>query len=116
MLFNNTMSACSGIIPVVGDIIVAVYKANSRNAMLLEEFLRIRGEEYLRLQAESEDEVRNGRTIASGVSQRDMEQIKPGAGMTEPGRSFSSLLSRRANKQPMQLNSDRGRFIEHMNN
>lgn len=115
MLFNNAISAFSGVVPVVGDVVVAVYKANSRNAMLLEEFLRIRGEEYLKLQAEKEDEVRSGRTLASGVSQRDMEQVKPGAGMNETGQSFRSFLSQRGNKQTTEFNSDRGRFIEDMN-
>lgn len=42
MLANNAVSAGVGLVPVVGDIILAAYKANSRNAALLEEFLRIR--------------------------------------------------------------------------
>lgn len=114
MLFNNTVSAIGGIIPVVGDVVIAVYKANSRNAMLLEEYLRIRGEEYIKLQAAQEDEARSGRPVASGVSKRDMEQVKPGAGM-ESGRSFTSFLSQRGKKQTTETNSDRGRFIENMN-
>lgn len=114
MLFNNTVSAVGGIIPVVGDVVIAVYKANSRNAMLLEEYLRIRGEEYIKLQAAQEDEARSGRPVASGVSKRDMEQVKPGAGM-ESGRSFTSFLSQRGKKQTTETNSDRGRFIENMN-
>jgi hypothetical protein len=32
---------------VLGDVVVATFKANSRNAALLEEYLRIRGEEHL---------------------------------------------------------------------
>ncbi|KAF8421510.1 hypothetical protein L210DRAFT_3572804 [Boletus edulis BED1] len=32
MVFNNVMSAVGGVVPVVGDIVIAVYKANSRNA------------------------------------------------------------------------------------
>jgi hypothetical protein len=42
MLANNAVSAGVGLIPLVGDVILATYKANSRNAALLEEFLRIR--------------------------------------------------------------------------
>ena len=42
--FNNAMSTCSGIIPVVGDITVAAYKANSRDVTLLGEFLRVKGD------------------------------------------------------------------------
>lgn len=48
MLVNNCVSALAGLIPFAGDVILAVYKANSRNAALLEEFLRIRGEEFMK--------------------------------------------------------------------
>ena len=49
MLLNNVISAGMGFVPIVGDIALATYKANSRNAALLEEFLRIRGEEALKV-------------------------------------------------------------------
>ena len=114
MLLNNAISAIGGIVPVAGDVVIAIYKANSRNAMLLEEFLRIRGEEYLTLQAE-DDEARGGRTAASGVSQRDMEQVKPGAGM-ETGRTLTSFMSQRGKKQTTEPNTSRGRFVENVNN
>ncbi|KAF8434117.1 hypothetical protein L210DRAFT_3554086 [Boletus edulis BED1] len=114
MVFNNVVSAVGGVVPVVGDIVIAVYKANSRNAMLLEEFLRVRGEGYLKLQAEG-DEVTSGRTAAStsGVSRKDMEQVKPGAGM-ESGRSFSSFLSQRGKKKTAGPDGEQGRFVENM--
>ncbi|KAF8510031.1 hypothetical protein JB92DRAFT_3119329 [Gautieria morchelliformis] len=48
MLMNNFLSAGVGLVPVVGDVVVATFKANSRNAALLEEYLRIRGEEHLK--------------------------------------------------------------------
>ncbi|KAG6826195.1 hypothetical protein H0H92_000757, partial [Tricholoma furcatifolium] len=51
MLFHNLVSAGVGFVPLVGDLLIAVYKPNSRNAALLEEMLRLRGEEALRLQA-----------------------------------------------------------------
>ncbi|CAE7215065.1 unnamed protein product [Rhizoctonia solani] len=65
MLANNAVSAGVGFIPLVGDVILAMYKANSRNAALLEEFLRIRGEEFLKTEA---------------ARQEDPEDIRPGAG------------------------------------
>lgn len=34
MLLNNAVSAGVGVVPLVGDLVVAVYKANSRNAHL----------------------------------------------------------------------------------
>lgn len=39
MFLNITIAAGAGAIPLVGDIILAIYKANSRNAALLEEYL-----------------------------------------------------------------------------
>jgi hypothetical protein len=86
MLVNNVFSTGVGFVPIVGDLVLAMYKANSRNAALLEEFLRIRGEEFLRLQdgegVVSSDEGVNGKKKKrKGVSKKDAEQIKPGAGM-----------------------------------
>jgi len=50
MLVNNAVAAVIGFVPVVGDICIAVFKTNSRNAALLEEYLRMRGEESLKVQ------------------------------------------------------------------
>ncbi|KAL9937900.1 hypothetical protein V8E36_003445 [Tilletia maclaganii] len=44
MLFNNAISAGVGLIPFAGDIMLAIWKANSRNVGLLEEYLRVIGE------------------------------------------------------------------------
>jgi len=69
MLLNNTISAACGFIPVAGDIILGIYKANSRNAALLEEFLRIRGDEFLKVsvaRAEDEGNVKPGAGLAPG--------------------------------------------------
>jgi len=86
MLLNNMISAAAGFIPVVGDVILATYKANSRNAALLEEFLRIRGEEFLKSEAQ-----RNGQVAAV---------VQPGAGREagervegEPLRGVKSFFS-----------------------
>jgi len=51
MLFNNAISASIGLVPVVGDVALAIWKANSRNAWLLEEFLTIRGDELLKVRS-----------------------------------------------------------------
>ncbi|TFK35592.1 hypothetical protein BDQ12DRAFT_706626 [Crucibulum laeve] len=88
MLFNNAVSAGVGFVPFAGDVILAVYKANSRNAALLEEFLRIRGEEYLKLSAggevvETEHSGRKGKKRKHDVLQSDAEQVQPGAGMAK---------------------------------
>lgn len=47
MWANNTISAGVGLVPIAGDMILAIYKANSRNAKLLEEYLRVLGEEHI---------------------------------------------------------------------
>lgn len=85
MLLNNLVSAGVGLVPGVGDVVLAMYKANSRNAALLEEFLRIRGEEYIRLGG-GEEAVANipAGKKKKGVSKGDAEQVKPGSGMV-PG-------------------------------
>ncbi|EJU04563.1 hypothetical protein DACRYDRAFT_47767 [Dacryopinax primogenitus] len=54
MLINNAISAGIGLVPLVGDIALATWKANSRNAALLEEFLRVRGLHFIEEQAHSE--------------------------------------------------------------
>jgi len=49
MLINNAISAGLGFVPIVGDVALATFKANSRNAALLEEFLRVRGAEFIKV-------------------------------------------------------------------
>jgi len=66
MLANNAVSVGLGFVPFVGDILLATWKANSRNAYLLEEYLRVRGEEALR---------------PAGIRQEDPQVVKPGAGV-----------------------------------
>jgi len=68
MLFNNAVSAAVGFIPIIGDVVLATWRANSRNAFLLEEFLRVRGEEYLK---------------APVARVEDQGDIKPGAGKAQ---------------------------------
>jgi len=91
MLMNNAVSAAVGLVPVAGDIVLAAFKANSRNAALLEEFLRIRGEEFIKLGAERSAAAATknttlkgkGKMVAPGVTKSDAEQVKPGAGLQD---------------------------------
>ncbi|KAH7341331.1 hypothetical protein B0J17DRAFT_646136 [Rhizoctonia solani] len=103
MLANNVVSAGVGLIPLVGDIVLAVYKANSRNSALLEEFLRVRGEEFLKTEA---------------ARQEDPAVIKPGAGReqgeTIPGKNsgFKGLFSgqpKKGNSSTALINQDDAR-------
>ncbi|KAI0051043.1 hypothetical protein FA95DRAFT_1461976, partial [Auriscalpium vulgare] len=43
MLLNLGLATSVGLVPLVGDVLLAAWRANSRNAHLLEEFLRVRG-------------------------------------------------------------------------
>ncbi|CAE6465448.1 hypothetical protein ACGC1H_002544 [Rhizoctonia solani] len=104
MLANNAVSAGVGLIPLVGDIILATYKANSRNAALLEEFLRIRGEEFLKTDAAREE---------------DPDVVRPGAGReqgeTIPGKNGSTIKNlfsgqpKKGNSSTALINQDNGR-------
>ena len=78
MLFNNAVSAGVGLVPFVGDVFLAVYKANSRNAALLDEFLRIRGHAILMMHEAGE----KGDQETSGSATADIEHLKPGSSMT----------------------------------
>lgn len=96
MLLNNAVSAGVGFVPLVGDIILAQYKANSRNAALLEEFLRIRGEEFLRAQ--------DGR--APGA---DAQLVAPGAGR-EQGERITAPAKKNAIPERQVPADERGRM------
>ena len=82
MLLNNAISAGVGFIPIVGDLILAMYKANSRNAALLDEFLRIRSEAFLKMHEAEENKENSGKVAKGDLSAADIEQVKPGSGMT----------------------------------
>jgi len=73
MLVNQVISCGCGIVPILGDLIVAIFGCNSRNVALLDEYLCIRGGEYLK---------------PEGDRHYDPDDIKPGAGM-ERGESPS---------------------------
>lgn len=66
MLVNQVITCGFGIVPILGDLAVAIFGCNSRNVALLEEYLAIRGAEYLK---------------PEGDRRYDPDGIKPGAGM-----------------------------------
>ena len=78
MIGNQALATVIGFVPLAGDIGIAIFKTNWRNAALLEEYLRIRGEELLKAQSERVE---------------DPEVVKPGAGQEEaekiPGKANS---------------------------
>ena len=60
----------------------AIWKPNSRNAALLEEYLRIRGAEYLKLRAEGKDDsaIITLGDVEKGGNVVIADQVRPGAG------------------------------------
>ncbi|KAJ9113767.1 hypothetical protein QFC20_001793 [Naganishia adeliensis] len=84
MLANNGVSAAVGFIPLVGDILLGVWKANSRNAHLLEEYLSIRGAEYLAGVGYPVDSASPGHQLGVTQDPAVRSEYKPGAGMA-PG-------------------------------
>lgn len=63
MILNLVISAAIGIVPIVGDILLASYRANVRNARLLENFLAARGERAGKAaQSANSEETRRGTT------------------------------------------------------
>ena len=50
MLFNILLDFVVGLVPFIGDLADAAYKCNTRNAVILEDFLRARGAENIRKQ------------------------------------------------------------------
>ncbi|KAG6333099.1 hypothetical protein ID866_5990 [Astraeus odoratus] len=123
MLLNCIISAVIGFVPAVGDIAVGVFKPNSRNAALLEEFLRIRGEEYVRMETEMEAKKAGVVAEGSGLSKKDIEQVKPGAGMeTATGQPSTSGAASSTltyppgrNSQKQKADDGQGRFVENLN-
>ncbi|KAJ7507247.1 hypothetical protein B0H11DRAFT_2219074 [Mycena galericulata] len=106
MLANNAASALMGLIPIAGD-----------------EFLRIRGTEFLKVQAEKEGKLKKKDPQLAPAG--DMEQIQPGSGK-EPGevvagekgtkRSLTKWIagtgSVKAKGKGKATSADTGRFVE----
>lgn len=123
MLLNCIISAVCGIVPIAGDIVIGVFKANSRNAILLEEYLRIRGEEYLRMQ-NLQGGKSTGTSTPKPMSKKDVAQVKPGAGMEatagQPSTSTSTTMSPSSSfpalggSKKQKANDGKGRFIENI--
>lgn len=55
MLINVVIDFIIGLVPFVGDIADAIYKANTRNAIILEKHLREKGAKRLKNQAQRQD-------------------------------------------------------------
>jgi len=94
MLGNQAVATVIGLVPIVGDVGIAMFKTNFRNAALLEEYLRIRGEEFLKVQA---DRIEDPAVLKPGAGKDEAEKI--------PGKSSSQkrfgFFPRSAKKSPV---------------
>jgi len=94
MMVNNAVSAGIGLVPLVGDVFLAAWRANSRNANLLEELLRVRGEENIAnglpdLTPRSPHDLHP----AQGAAQSHAQQTSGGANMSSVGGSTTVATS-----------------------
>jgi len=98
MIFNVILDFVIGLVPVVGDFADAMYKCNTRNAVLLEKFLKERGEQNLQ---------RRNRTTsqADGSSEKPSDKQDP-CGI--PRRSDFPAKATPAKPQPARLREGNG--------
>jgi len=92
MLGNQAIATVIGFVPLVGDVGIAIFKTNSRNAALLEEYLRVRGEEFLKTQA---DRVEDPKVVKPGAGVEGGEKV-PGKVPSQSRLGFFSRSSKRA--------------------
>ncbi|EER25111.1 hypothetical protein D8B26_007713 [Coccidioides posadasii str. Silveira] len=70
MLLNVAFDFAIGLVPFVGDLADALYKCNTRNAVLLEKYLKEKGKQNLKRQNQGTIEMGDG--------------VQPGSGQTTP--------------------------------
>ncbi|KZT20456.1 hypothetical protein NEOLEDRAFT_868774 [Neolentinus lepideus HHB14362 ss-1] len=115
MLMNNAVSMGMGFVPIAGDVFLAAFKANSRNAALLEEFLRIRADEFMKLKAEREGQTLTGQRLTD----KDRKAIKPGAGdegAVAQAQVQATRKGKEATRSRKQPKATQGRFVEEVDN
>ena len=94
MVGNQAIATVIGLVPVVGDVGIAAFRTNFRNAALLEEYLRIRGEEFLKAQA---DRVEDPTVVKPGAGREDSKKTLE----KSPSNSLFSFSRRSTKKVPV---------------
>jgi len=113
MILNLAISAAIGIVPILGDVLLASYRANVRNARLLENFLRLRGERLtkggarpttLEEKNNDNDEDRVGGSRGAGGFTEDeasaLPDIPPPVSLSQPGATASSVDGEKTTRVP----------------
>jgi hypothetical protein len=88
MLLNLVVSASIGLVPGIGDILLASFRANVRNAKLLENFLVMRGERAGKAtQAATLQEKRGDESRGAERSAEDDPPAPPEMALVSPSQS-----------------------------
>jgi hypothetical protein len=90
MILNLAISAAIGIVPIVGDILLASYRANVRNARLLENFLHLRGERVAKGGAHALSEKNNA---SADGDEGEGQRGAAGGRITEDNGSEKMMMS-----------------------
>lgn len=95
MILNLAISTAIGIVPFIGDILLASYRANVRNARLLENFLLLRAERIAKggsrtAPATSENETRESNDPGVDDDEGDTEEAR-GTGRIEEARGTGRI-------------------------
>ncbi|EIM90958.1 uncharacterized protein STEHIDRAFT_31968, partial [Stereum hirsutum FP-91666 SS1] len=87
MLLNLAIATSIGLVPVLGAVLIATYRPNSRNAALLEEFLRIRAEENIKTASHPGNTTLQGGSsaVAKGQAPANTSAVKGSAGKAVEG-------------------------------
>lgn len=91
MLMNVIFDFVIGLVPFIGDLADALYKCNTRNAVLLERYLREKGKENLKgrnpalLEAGTGAQIDQGHDSSGYSSPRRPEQAQLPRESTRPG-------------------------------
>jgi hypothetical protein len=125
MILNLAISTSIGIVPGIGAIFVASYRANVRNARLLENFLAMRGERAAKAAQPATSEEDETKKDTGGDEEDDRRQgsageaaeDKPGAGSTSDGGAEKNTTTDQDDKgkntiaAPDSADGDRRRYL-----
>jgi hypothetical protein len=124
MVLNLAIATSVGLVPIVGDVVLAAFRANSRNATLLEEFLRHRveagtgdtsapAERGISLREEPRTSHEASQDIDDGVMAAPQERKRPWLGTGGADDKGASTSAQPEGSQVVQHRDSR--FIEDVN-
>ncbi|KAN0138967.1 hypothetical protein V8E53_003355 [Lactarius tabidus] len=124
MVLNLAIATSVGLVPIVGDVVLAAFRANSRNATLLEEFLRHRveagtgdtsapAERGISLREEPRTSHEASQGIDDGVMAAPQERKRPWLGTGGADDKGASTSAQPEGSQVVQHRDSR--FIEDVN-